>query len=95
MEENYNKPMTEKTLMNSLDRIRDRANHIDEVKRMSHRMINKINGRDSEKEPVDDGGKLADTPRDIIDMFNEVSAEIEESTKIISDNIDEMIKKIG
>jgi len=87
------------TLMNSIGLLQDKANQLDDLARMSQKMVDKFNRVDDiqKKEAIQMGNNIADSKSqsNIVDLFNGKSDQIGRSINIIGNNLEVIINMIG
>jgi len=89
---------TKKTLMNSFESLQNRANQIDDLARLSQRVVDKFNrvdDRPKDEEAIKMQG-MDKEPRqpDIMDLFNGTADQMEKAINIIGQNLENVMGMI-
>jgi hypothetical protein len=87
-------PQAKKSLMNSIERLNGKSNMIEDLARMSERLIEKLERTEDCPKPTSDSCEKSSSRPDIIDMFNGVDSRLERLANQIGRNIEKAIGMI-
>ena len=89
---------TKTTLMNSFESLQNRTNQINDLARLSQRIVDKFNRTDdrpTEEKVVNEISEDKSLLQpNIMDLFNRTSDQMEKTIKIIRDNLEDVMSMI-
>jgi hypothetical protein len=87
-------PQAKKSLMNSVERLNGKANMLEDLAKMSERLIEKLERTEDCPKTIGDSCEKSSSRPDIIDMFNSVDSRLERLANQIGRNIEKAIGMI-
>ena len=97
MDNTANGASTKKTLMNSFESLQNRANQINDLARLSQRVVDKFNRVDDkpkDEEAIKQGMDKEPRQPDIMDLFNGTADQMEKAINIIGRNLEDVMGMI-
>lgn len=100
MNEIDNSPMMAKdvpTLMNAHEKLRNKVTQLNDLNNLSFILLKKFNRTENGTKPTNETNKQIDTNitvMNIVDLFNDISKELDENINIIGNNLEKVIQMI-